>query len=54
MSESEQRVSLDLSPQGFAAKQAKTLLTTTRAGGTQELTSVTLAPYTVYIGELSK
>jgi alpha-glucosidase len=54
MSESDQNVSLDLSAQGFTAKQAKTLLTTTKAGGTQQLSGVALAPYTVYIGEITK
>ena len=54
MSESAQTVNFDLAPQGFKAKQAKTLLTTTKAGATQSLTGVSLAPYTVYIGEVGK
>ncbi len=54
MSAQPQTVSFDLSSQGFSAKQAKTLLTTTKAGSEQALGSVALAPYTVYIGEVSK
>jgi alpha-glucosidase len=54
MSPNPQKVSFDLSKQGFAAKQAKTLLATNKTGGTQELSSVALEPYTVYIGELTK
>jgi alpha-glucosidase len=54
MSEGQQKVSFDLSPQGFGAKQAKTLLTTTKASGSQSLSGMTLEPYTVYIGEVSK
>jgi len=54
MSPNAQTVSFDLSKQGFAAKQAKTLLATNKADGTQELSSVALEPYTVFIGELTK
>jgi alpha-glucosidase len=54
MSENPQKVSFDLSSQGFGAKQAKTLLSTTKAGSTQALSDVTLAPYTVFIGEVGK
>ena len=54
MSDSPQKVSLDTSSQGFGAKQAKTLLTTTKAGATQSLASVELGPWTVYVGELTK
>ena len=54
MSESAQTVNFDLSAQGFPAKQAKTLLTTTKAGATQALTAISLPPYTVYIGEVAK
>ena len=49
-----QKVSFDLSAQGFGAKQAKTLLTSNQAGATQSLAGVSLAPYTVYVGEVSK
>jgi alpha-glucosidase len=54
MSENPQKVGFDLTSQGFSAKQAKTLLSTTMAGSTQALSDVGLAPYTVYIGEISK
>ena len=54
MSESSQTVSVDLTAQGFGAKQAKTLLTTAKAGDTQALGGISLAPYTVYIGEVTK
>jgi alpha-glucosidase len=54
LSESAQTVNFDLAPQGFGAKQAKTLLTTTKAGSTQGLSGISLPPYAVYVGELSK
>ena len=54
MSDSPQKVSLDASSQGFATKQAKTLLATNKAGATQTLAGVELAPWTVYVGELTK
>ena len=54
LSEAPQTVSFDLSAQGFGAKQAKTLLTTTKAGATQALSGISLPPYTVYIGEVAK
>ncbi|HVP53908.1 MAG TPA: alpha-glucosidase [Candidatus Eisenbacteria bacterium] len=54
MSANQQTVNFDLAQQGFSAKQAKTLLTTTKAAGTQPLSGITLEPYTVYIGEVSK
>ena len=54
MSDSPQTVSFDLSSQGFGAKQAKTLLTTTKAGSEQPLSAVALEPYTVYIGEVTR
>jgi len=54
MSEAPQTASFDLSAQGFSAKQAKTLLTTTKAGATQALSGISLPPYTVYIGEVAK
>src|SRR3974390_1213364 len=53
LSEAPQTVSFDLSAQGFGAKQAKTLLTTTKAGATQALSGISLPPYTVYIGEVA-
>lgn len=54
MSPNPQKVSFDLAVQGFGAKQAKTLLATTEAGSTQAMSGLMLAPYTVYIGEVSK
>ena len=49
-----QKASFDLSAQGFGAQQATTLLTSNQAGPTQSLAGITLAPYTVYVGEVSK
>ena len=54
MSTTSQNVSFDLSQQGFSGKEAKTLLTTTKAGATQALSGIALDPYTVYVGEISK
>jgi alpha-glucosidase len=54
MSTAPQKVTFDLSQQGFNTKEAKTLLTTTKAGATQALSGIALDPYTVYIGEVSK
>ena len=54
MSTDQQNVSFDLSKQGFGAKQAKTLLTTTKASASQPLSGIALEPYTIYIGEVSK
>jgi len=54
MSDSPQTVSLDASSQGFSGKQAKTLVATNKAGATQSLSGIELAPWTVYVGELTK
>ena len=54
MSDGEQKVSFDLSKQGFGNAEAKTLLSTTGGGATQKLAGMSLPPYTVYIGEVSK
>jgi hypothetical protein len=54
MSPNQQKVDFNLSNQGFAAKQATTLLTTTAAGSEQPIAGMVLPAYTVYIGELSK
>jgi len=54
MSEAPQTVNFDLTAQGFGAKQAKTLLTTTKAEATQVLSGISLPPYTVYVGEVAK
>jgi alpha-glucosidase len=55
MSPEPHKVSFDLAPQGFASAQAKTLLTTMpkmRGGAT--LSDMELAPFSVYIGEVTK
>ena len=54
MSDSPQKVSVDGSPQGFGTKQAKTLVATNKAGATQSLSGIELAPWSVYVGELTK
>ena len=54
MSENPQNVSFNLSKQGFSAGEAKTLLSTINGGATQKLSGISLPPYTVYIGEVSK
>ena len=54
MSEKPQNVSFNLSKQGFSASEAKTLLSTINSGATQKLSGISLPPYTVYIGEVSK
>ena len=55
MSSQQQKASFDLAPQGFSATQAKTLLTTMSSiKGDAELSNMTLAPFSVYIGEVTK
>jgi alpha-glucosidase len=55
MSAQPQDVSFDLSPQGFPAKSAHTLLTTMAAGSTQSsLSHLSVEPFAVYIGAVSK
>jgi len=54
MSVSPQQISFDLSKQGFHAGEAKTLLSTINGGATQKLSGISLPPYTVYIGEVTK
>ena len=55
MSGSPQKVSFDLASQGFVSAQAKTLLTTMPAmQGSASLSSMSLAPFSVYIGEINK
>ena len=54
MSENPQNVSFDLSKQGFSKGEAKTLLSTINGGATQKLSGISLPPYTVYIGEVTK
>jgi alpha-glucosidase len=52
MSPNPQKVSFDLSKQGFAGAQLKTLLTA--AGEGQTLPTMQLNPYAVYIGQVTK
>ena len=52
MSPTPQKVTFDLSKQGFAAARLKTLLTANGEGQTQP--AMELGPYTVYIGEVAK
>ena len=55
MSAEPQKASFDLAPQGFSSAEAKTLLTTmpTMKDSTT-LSDMTLAPFSVYIGEVTK
>jgi alpha-glucosidase len=55
MSAEAQKVSFNLAPQGFSTNEAKTLLTT--MGGTPSqlrLSEMTLEPFSVYMGEVSR
>lgn len=54
MSGRDQKVSFDLKSQGFSAGKAHTLLTTMSADPGSSVAQMTVAPYGVYIGELSK
>jgi glycosidase len=55
MSSKPQRVSFDLAPQGFDAKTAHTLLTTMAgASKVDSVSHLSLEPYSVYIGAVSK
>jgi alpha-glucosidase len=55
MSASKRRVSFDLTPQGFSKATATTLLTTGRAAPNQAtLSSLTLEPFSIYIGRLNR
>jgi alpha-glucosidase len=55
MSSQPQAVSFDLAPQGFAAKSARTLLTTMAQRSQQgSLSHLSLEPFSVYIGAISK
>jgi len=54
MSETPQNVSFDLSKQGFSNGEARTLLSTINGGAAQKLSRISLPPYTVYIGEVTK
>jgi alpha-glucosidase len=55
MSASAQTVNFDLAPQGFSSSEAKTLLTTmSQLQKKATVSRMTLAPFSVYIGELSR
>ena len=55
MSGSDQKVSFDLASQGFPATKAATLLTTVSAHPQEaSLSGISLEPFTVYIGKVSK
>jgi alpha-glucosidase len=55
MSASPQQVSFDLRPQGLQATMAKTLLTTMKTNRDEApLRSITLEPFSVYIGKIAK
>ena len=50
-----QKASFNLAPQGFSSSQAKTLLTTMPAmQGSASLSDMSLTPFSVYIGEVTK
>jgi alpha-glucosidase len=55
MSPEPQKASFNLAPQGFSSSEAKTLLTTMPAmQGSASLADMSLAPFSVYIGEVTK
>jgi alpha-glucosidase len=55
MSASPQQASFDLAAQGFPSSQAKTLLTTMpKMQGGATLSDMELAPFSVYIGDITK
>jgi hypothetical protein len=55
MSGQPQMVHFDLAPQGLASSQARTLLTTMpEMQGSATLSDMSLAPFSVYIGEVTK
>jgi alpha-glucosidase len=54
MSSQPQDVSFDLAPQGFSAKSAGTLLTTMAPSKAGSLSHLSLEPFAVYIGAVSK
>ncbi len=53
MSDQPQKASFNLAPQGFSAKQAKTLLSTGAAADRVPLNAITLPPFEAYIGEIT-
>jgi alpha-glucosidase len=54
MSSQPQRVSFDLGPQGFAVQNASTLFTTMAGGSKVSLSHLSLQPFSVYVGAVSK
>ena len=55
MSAMPQKVSLDLTPLGFPSTESKTLLTTmSEVKKSATLSDMTMAPFSVYIGEIAK
>jgi alpha-glucosidase len=54
MSSQPQRVSFDLGLQGFAVQSASTLFTTMGAGSKVSLSHLSLEPFSVYVGAVSK
>lgn len=55
MSGSEQKVTFDLTPGGFSMRSLRTLLSTSKsAAGEVSISSITLEPFEVYIGQLRK
>ena len=54
MSSQPQRVSFDLGHQGFAVQSASTLFTTMGAGSKVSLSHLSLEPFSVYVGAVSK
>jgi alpha-glucosidase len=54
MSSQPQRVSFDLGPQGFAVQNASTLFTTMGGGSKVSLSHLSLQPFSVYVGAVSR
>ena len=55
MSAEPQKVSFDLAPQGFSTAEARTLLTTmSELRKSATMSGMTLAPFSVYMGEVTK
>ncbi len=54
MSAEPQKVSFNLTPQGLSSTEAKTLLTTMIGMNSANLSQMNLAPFAVYIGEVSR
>jgi len=54
MSSQRQEVSFDLTPEGFATKTVRTLVTTMNLDSNVSLTHVKLEPFSVYVGAVSR